>query len=68
MHGDDHLATLSIAHYQHIALTGLGDVEAADGIHRRFLQPLLDTEPQTLDFPRRHLRQELIDAAAGDGD
>lgn len=68
MHGEDHVSTLSMARYHHLALTGLGDLEAAGDIHRRFLQPLLDTEPQTLDFPRRHLRQELIDAAAGHGD
>ncbi|MCK9488236.1 MAG: serine/threonine-protein kinase [Xanthomonadales bacterium] len=66
--GADDLATLSMARYRHLALIGLGRVAEAGEVHHRFLQPLLEADPQTLDFQRRHLRQELIEDAGGGGD
>ena len=59
--------TLSMARYRHTALTGLGEHEAAADLHRRLLQPLLEADPQTLDFQSRHLRQELLEEAAAGG-
>lgn len=65
--GAGHPATLSMARYRHTALTGLGEHEAAADLHRRLLQPLLEADPQTLDFQSRHLRQELLEEAAAGG-